>query len=135
MTDTERENCRRLAKWLGWRIERRSFKHTPDLLWVLIQPDGDRATEYCYRSEDEAWDEIPNFYRSEEASAMLVEKMAMACEGLFSLRWSDSQQEWQVALRLAEIESHPDRKHAIVLAALALAGKSGIGSVRIAGLL
>jgi hypothetical protein len=67
------EENRRLAAFVGYRVELRPM--TIGDRYVLIAPDGDRATDYCYQSAGEAWDERPDFFSDEAANALLRRRM------------------------------------------------------------
>jgi len=94
LTPEQRENCERLARFLG-------FEHVHEI---------GIGCRLCHP---------PDFYRDETASAMLIEKMSNV--GL----WHNPNGQWTCEPNIDDecevIESHADRKTAIVNAALKVA--------------
>lgn len=76
MDDTERADSLnvRLAKWAGWRVERRTSNALPYLgeSYWLLRPSGE--VERATFTEAEAWQHAPDYAGSLDAGMALVPK-------------------------------------------------------------
>lgn len=133
MSPEQQEQCRRLADWLGWKFlgegEDAQWHH-PECTCVAMAPEHSCAChDGCYWFNG---DETPDFFHSEEANAMLLEKLTQdkrfCC---VEVVWDGEGDVWNCQMRLSsreEYDAHlpiqpnyswPDRKTAVVLAAIA----------------
>lgn len=113
---TREEQNRKLAEWLGWKAKPRRLK--PDL-FIWVSPNGGQQLD------------VPDFFASEEASALLLEKMLWSCGcSLNAQRVTEEGGKertvsiaMHVPIRIAGINPWtfgPDRKASVAMAALKL---------------
>ncbi len=107
---TREEQNRKLAEWLGWvRHEKCPAGQTEGPCWIFHRGDH---SEHIGR--------LPDFFTSEEANALLLEKMRPVSVILYSSFTQIRKPDIDGKLLYEPLCQDPDRKTAVCLAALAL---------------